>query len=193
MFSLNLISCLILIVISGHKSVPHLRTYRSPNRTLFRAIVNPENNDVIVGARNAVIRLAAENLNEIDSLMTGPVSDRTECPPPTYVCQQLDTLYDNDMQMVYIRQSVTDNLTYVVACGTVIHEMCYRVQSDDWSLAVIRGDTNLSQILQPIKKRIYSFMSDTSFHLAYSFDTRNIENQTGTFFFSFWKLQGKIS
>ena len=76
-------------VSSESKPIKNMETISFNSEPMFRVIVNSNNNDIIVGARNAVYRLSSDDLQKNEEFRTGPVNDSIECLPQMNRCSSL--------------------------------------------------------------------------------------------------------
>ncbi|XP_054163112.1 hepatocyte growth factor receptor-like isoform X2 [Oppia nitens] len=152
------------------------------NTPAFRVVVNRDNNEVIVGARNFIYKLSPNNLEIIEEYRTGPVNDHIECYPPPHECHKNRRLIDNDNQVLLFNY---DNKQYpiLLACGTAYQGMCYLFKSSNISgYHLLYGGSQLNETLNYVSSRTSSVAFFAPFgnrksdlYVANAYDGRPIE------------------
>ncbi|XP_037578446.1 hepatocyte growth factor receptor-like isoform X1 [Dermacentor silvarum] len=121
--SVSLLRAVTLLACAYTGSTADIRDFRAPGGPVQNVIYFPSqrNGDaVIVGGRNALYKLSADNFSLEATYRTGPESDSPECPPDPLECSHSRTDTDNDNRILL--QLGTYSL--VMACGTTSQGIC---------------------------------------------------------------------
>ncbi|XP_028664635.2 plexin-B2 [Erpetoichthys calabaricus] len=116
--------CLFLIFSTGSISSERNPTF-SCETTINNVAINPETEDVYVGAVNALFQLYP-NLVEKKMRKTGPEPDNRQCTPPiTKNCEAVDT--DNINKLLLINKAGKE----LIVCGSLFRGLCTLLNLDD--------------------------------------------------------------
>jgi hypothetical protein len=143
-------------------------------------IVNRDNNEIIVGARNAIYKLSPNDLQKTDEFITGPVYDSLNCLPPPLACETDKPSVNNDNQILLIKY---DNKDFpLLACGDAYQGMCYVFKETDLSYTTLWGLPNDTLSFVGSKKSSVAFFGPSSsspksdvLYVAHAYDGRPIE------------------
>ena len=169
-------------VSSQSKQIRNLQIFEDNSEPVFRVIVNSDNNDIIVGARNVVYRLSSDDLQKIDEFKTGPVNDSIDCPPPVShsECGANKKLVNNDNKILLLYKQ-RNQFTLLLACGDAYQGMCYALKAENltWNKLYGQPDNPLNYLGS--KSSSYAFFAPSpienkdAVYVAQAYDGRPLE------------------
>jgi hypothetical protein len=162
------------------KPIRDMATIEFNSEPLFRVIVNRDNNDIIVGARNAIYRLSPNDLEKTDEFNT-TINDIQNCLPPPLACETNKPSVNNDNQILLIKYDNKD-FPLLLACGDAYQGMCYVLKATNLSYAKLWGSPNDTLSFVGSKKSSVAFFGPSSsspkshvLYVAHAYDGRPIE------------------
>lgn len=100
--------------------IRHFQAPEGPAQNVLYFVSAPNGDAVIVGGRNALYKLSADNFSLEATYRTGPENDSVECPPYPEECNHSRTVTNNDNRVLLQLGA----LPIVLACGTTSQGMC---------------------------------------------------------------------
>lgn len=114
------------------KPIKNMETIEVNSQPVFRVVIDERlSGDVFVGARNAIYRFSANDLQKLGQAITGPVNDSIKCLPYPSQCEYPRQFVPNDnkvLLMYYDKHKKKPPL--LLACGNVDQGICYVIQTD---------------------------------------------------------------
>jgi len=163
------------------KPIRNMETIEFNSEPLFRVIVNRDNNEIIVGARNAIYKLSPNDLSKTDEFITGPVNDSLNCSPPPLACETDKPSVNNDNQILLIKYDNKD-FPLLFACGDAYQGMCYMLKATNLSYNKPWGSPNDTLNFVSSKKSSVAFFGPSSaspkshvLYVAHAYDGRPID------------------
>ncbi|KAH7936584.1 hypothetical protein HPB49_001464 [Dermacentor silvarum] len=117
MRALLVLAC--LVISTARVPLQEFSSSKGPLQNVIHLRLPGAEDIIVVGGRNALYKLSAENVSLLATYVTGPEDDSLLCRPSPYYCNHTRPRVDNDNQVLLQLPS-----PHVLACGTISQGMC---------------------------------------------------------------------